>query len=491
MFAGLPKELSYKVNNHTYTDAMCYNFFKACSKSKEFQLTFCEPGNLRYLALCELLPSNLYPAQFYDNPPFRTVISYSEMPYINIFYKDGRHQLCTFEELNDYVLAKDTFILKEKFNDIDCMTLGIPEERIPKGFKVILSRPAASSSYEPVLYNDVLSGDLTIITLKDSDVTNSNSLLISDILQKCNQNNCILIVYITAESAGKSNIKKAVSQYFPLKSLSAKNVFVVGYNNRKEDYSNIRKCMQQIENDFQTLSAIYRNSRINDTLLKIQASCDNIFEKKQQILNAAQWRNSQHWNYVNNIEQYSQVLYKRLYEDLPKYVVKAKQMLSVECTSVLWPKIRIYDDHEMRAGVYDLLYSSVAAFIGNFTGAFEAAPYYFDVCKYFRMTSLNIDNIFKGVRDFSYITSQTEMSFYRIPGKYIDKLKSKLAEHIVFMLLRNIDEEVNRFFSRSRGIIDNNIDAFRKSSYIVPYDQIQNDMNNLKLQKDFFRSLMG
>jgi hypothetical protein len=491
MFAGLSQELLYRINNNTYTDATCYSFFKACSATKEFQLTFCEPGNLRYRALCELFPSNLYPEQFYDNLSFRTVIYNSDTPYINIFYKDGRHQMCTFEEINDYILSKDTFISKEKAVDIDCLVLGIPEESIPKHFRIILSNTIANSNYEPVLYNDILSSDLAIVMLRDSDIANPNFLLMLDTLKKCNQSNYIFVVYKTIVSNNSSNIRKMVSQYFPPKSAAAQNVFVVEQDKRKEDYISIRKYLEPIKRNSQTQSTIYRNIKIKDILLKIQASCDSALIKKKQILDAVQWRNSQYWNQVNTMEQYSQVLLNLLYRDIPKYISKAKQMLLSECKNSLYFGIAVNDQHTLGVNVHSRLFSPVSSFVNDFISVVESTNHYYDICKYIRMPSLNIDNIFKGIKSFSYISSQSKRSFNSIPSHYMSKIKKQQAEHIVYMLSKNIDDEINNFLARCKAIIDKNIETFRKSSYIIPYEQIQNDMNNLRMQQEFFKSLMG
>jgi hypothetical protein len=266
---------------------------------------------------------------------------------------------------------------------------------------------------------------------------------------------------------------------------------VIGYNNRKEDYTSIKRYLQRIENNLQAQGIIYRNTKINDVLLKIQASCDNVYAKKKQILDAVQLKNSQFLNYVNTMEQDSRVLYRRLYEDIPRYVLKSKQMLFAECKNILIPRININDLHILGVNVYELLFGSVSYFVKNFNTAVESIPYYNNVCVYVRMPSLNIDNIFKGVRKFSYITSQSKKGFYSIPRRYVNKLKIKLAEHILFILSKNIDDEVNGFLANSKGIIDKNIEAFKKSSYVVPYGQIQNDMNNLRMQMGFFRSMMG
>ncbi|WP_040195564.1 hypothetical protein [Candidatus Soleaferrea massiliensis] len=491
--------------NHLYHLIKQYEYASACAERDYYQLTLCCIHNEdRFSLLRRLFASEWYPAQFVSELYARVVLYRSERPVVQLFFRDGKNRNCTFEELGDYLLAKDSLIEISEEHPLETVLIGLPIENLPARVNIVLPAPLSATSNDTAFTNDMLSADLSMICIPPLLALTNPSDAGSDgkrgriwqlrklhsLLRRSFYSNYLFAVP-DAESKQKQsirdNLQPLTSPYPPFD----ESIFVFAGGLRRPDERAMERLMQEMSARTQQFFSRLRVSRRCALLDGMAGRNRQLIERKRQMAEMLERTNHSRQDRISSAERVSRELYRTFTERVEFFAVKEKGLanLAASCRLKLQNGMRLHDMQSIRVDVYTALYPDIAAYLQEINRILCAQNDYGKVRAAVSVVKWNVANIFEGVRQVEYRTQK--FSFQKRGNGFRRRMYALLSSSITDTLMHNLKKEQERFMSALKSALDQYASGFRGSIPLIGTEDITESIHGLTVQQQSLEEKMN
>lgn len=477
--------------NHLLPIYRQYEYACACKKRDYYQLAIgCIYNEERFLLLRRLFPSELYPASFADKLHARVVLRYSEQPFLTIYYQNGKTRNCTFEQLNDYQLAKDTLLDPSEEHLYRTVLIGLPLSNLPDRLHVVLPPPLAASSNDTVMVNDLISSDLSLLCIPPmlalaNPQKHGNAWQIRKLFSLLNHSfyqNYLLVVQ-GADNKQKQAIRDALHPYIPSNRLFDEQLYILSGGLFKSEERALERIIQELNARTKAFFQRARSYRCRMLLDSMAAINQRLIQHKNQDIALLKRTNEARQSRIQTAKQLSHSFYHSFETQLQLFNEKNRGLLNLEnrCRNKLRYNIHIRDLHIIRVDVYALLHQEITSYFQALNRILCSQRGYSTLRPFLSRVEWDLGTVFSSIRTVEF--QAKKYSFVKRGHGFRQRIINLLAEDILRILMANIKKEHRRFLQSLNKALDEYANRFYNSIPIIETSEIEKSVQLLTNQQ--------